>query len=233
MRQLLRAVLAGASVLAALALGTGTSWAGPTAVQWGDGTAFFPYGGNFQATLLGGSFTAQNSLGTTTCTHSTLGGTVAPTGSLSFATADFDTPLCPTPRTPPINWPTHVHPIPPLAGPWPEPWLGSFLTYDPTAGHDFTITLPNFSIQLVYDNSGGITCSYAGSVTGTGYNANNPAAPYGINQAELFLNHASVAKVAASSSASCPGTTAVTGIYQFMGQASAGGPFNRTLRVTL
>ncbi len=229
MRQLLRIFMAGVLSLAALTLGTGTSWAGPTAVQYGGPAAYFPYGGNIQATLLA-PYTLVNTFGTTTCTVSTLGGTVTPTGSpLNITSVVYDDP-CGTPH-PPGAWVTHIHPPPPPPPP-PGPWPYNYLTYDPVSGHDFTITMPHFAIQAVYDTAGGITCNYAGTLNGVGYNANNPAAPYGINQAELFFNHASVPLVTATSSASCPTTGFITAIYKLMGQSS-GGTFNQTLRVTL
>lgn len=94
------------------------------------------------------------------------------------------------------------------------PWTGGSVVYSPVAGGaDGTLTVANFTVGATVF---GISCVYKGTLTGNGYNADNPNRPdTSVDQAEAQIVNGVVNKL--SGSFLCPSTATVNAAYQLVG----------------
>lgn len=189
----------GVTSLSALALAMPSAFAATTTIHSGS-TSGPAYAGGVVATNLG-NVTVSTSLGGASCSSSTMTGTINSDGTgLSVSAATFGG--C----TGPLGSVTVTAQS--------LPWNGGSVVYGPVpGGEDGTITLANFSVKA---NFSGINCTYGGTLSGPGYNADNTARPdTTVDQAQAKINAATVSKT--SGSFLCPGTATVTAAYQLVG----------------
>jgi hypothetical protein len=94
------------------------------------------------------------------------------------------------------------------------PWNGGSVVYAPVSGgQDGTITVANYTVGATVF---GISCVYSGTLTGSGYNPNNPNRPdTSVAQAEAKITNGVVSKK--SGSGLCPSTATVTAAYKLVG----------------
>jgi len=94
------------------------------------------------------------------------------------------------------------------------PWAGGSVVYAPVpGGADGTLTLANFTVGATVF---GLSCVYSGTLTGNGYNPDNPTRPdTSVAQAQARITNATVNKK--SGSFLCPGTATVNAAYQLVG----------------
>lgn len=191
----------GATSLTALAVMAAPASAATTTIRSGavDGPA---YAGAVAASNLG-NLTVKSALGDTTCTTSTMAGTIDADGTnLSVSGSSFAG--CTGALGSVTVTATNL------------PWTGGSVVYSPVAGgEDGTITLANFRVSATV---AGLTCIYGGTLAGTGFNADNPNRPdTTVAHAQAKMTNAQVSKVDAGSSWLCPGTATVSGAYQLTG----------------
>ncbi|MEO5877560.1 MAG: hypothetical protein ABIS86_19850 [Streptosporangiaceae bacterium] len=182
------------------------------------------YSGKVQGSLLG-TATVSTTLGSGTCTSSTLLGSIASNGTgLNITAASFSSPPSTGCSGALSSTITSV-----------VPWNGGNVTYAPVAGgRDATLTLANFKVKAVVNIFGGITCYYGGSITANAWNGTNANRPVTTSpEAQAGLKNATVNKISSGSNFLCPGTATVTGTYALKGEVTAGsGTYNQTLVVT-
>lgn len=169
------------------------------------------FAGNIQASLLG-TATVTTSLGSGSCTSSTLTGTLAPGGGLSISAASFS--ACPVTAQ-------------------NLPWTSGSITGSTAVpgGRDGTATISGFRVRATVDILGfTITCVYGGNLTADAYNGDNPARPVGSsNEFQISLNNASASSQSGSNWL-CPTSASVTAVYQILGESSPGsGVYDQTI----
>ncbi|MFA1539234.1 hypothetical protein [Actinomadura monticuli] len=219
MARIRQTAIVGTAALAVLAAGVAPAYAAGTTIRKGSASAG-AYSGNVQASLLGNA-TVATSIGSGSCSQSTMTGSINSDGSgLSIASANFSS--CTGTANVTIT-------------PQNLPWSGGSVAYDSghTGNRDAAVTIANFKVKAVVDLFGGITCVFGGSLTANGYNPDNANRPVtSNNQAQVGVNGATVSKQSGSSFL-CPSTATVTATYQLRGETTAGsGTFNQTLYVT-
>src|SRR4051794_16704157 len=166
-----RTLAAFTAVAATTLFATVTSASAATTTIHRTNAAGAAYSGKVQALLLG-SASVSTSIGSGTCTSSTMLGTVNSNGtSLNISAASFSSPPstgCSGSVSSTITANT--------------PWNGGNVTYAPVAGgRDATVTIANFKVTAVVNIFGGITCIYGGSITANAWNGNNPNRPVTTN----------------------------------------------------
>lgn len=214
-----RAITLGAATAAAFALVVPAASAATTTIRQGTATAA-PYAGNIRATLIGVA-TVSSSLGSGSCDSSVMNGSIQSDGTaLTINSATFTGA-----GGGPCSGATSA-----TITSQNLPWTGGNVTYAPVAGgRDATATIANFRVKAVL--SIGITCTYGGNLTASGYNPTNPSRPAtGVAQAQVAVVNSPVSKVSPSSFL-CPGSAQVTANYQLQGETTPGN-FNQTLFVT-
>ncbi|ROO84120.1 hypothetical protein EDD29_1637 [Actinocorallia herbida] len=175
--------LMGAAALAAAVVSTPAHAVG-TVINWDTGTA---YSGTAKAALSGSLVISGG--GTTTCTSSTLGGTVTSAGALTISSASVTgcsgTASAITPLG--LNWTGAVN-----------------YTGTPTDG---TVTLNGFSMRATVL---GVNCTYGANITAPASN------PVGAGQAKVTLSGITIPKTAGIFL--CPSSaTITTGVYDLTG----------------
>jgi hypothetical protein len=192
--------IAGTASLAAFALATSPASAATTTIHSGsiDGPA---YSGGVVATNLG-NITVSTSLSNASCSSVTQSGTVDSDGTnLTVTGATFS------------GCTSSLGSVTVTAQ--NLPWTGGSVVYNPVSGGaDGTLTVANFTTSSTVF---GLTCTYTGTLTGNGYNPDNPNRPdTSVNQSEAQISGGTVT-LASGSSFLCPGTATVNAVYQLVG----------------
>jgi hypothetical protein len=226
MAQIRRLAVVGVSSLAALTMVASTASAATTTIRRGTAAAA-AYSGNIQASLLGNA-TVSSSIGSGSCSQSTMLGSVQSNGtSLSISSATFTGAgggSCSGSVSSTITAQN-------------LPWSGGNVTFTSAAtsgGPNGTVTISNFRVKAVVNIFGGITCIFGGNLTANAYNPDNTSRPdTSVSEAQAYVNGATVTKVSSGSSFLCPSTATVTANYKLQGETTAGsGVYNQTLYIT-
>jgi hypothetical protein len=191
--------ITGSASVAALALAMAPASAATTTIHSGsiDGPA---YSGGVVATNLG-NITVNTSLSNSTCTSVEQDGTINSDGTnLTVTAATFS------------GCTSSLGSVTVTAQ--GLPWTGGSVVYSPVAGGaDGTLTVANFTTSATVF---GISCTYTGTLTGDGYNADNPNRPdTTVAQAEAKITNGTVNLK--SGSFLCPSTATVNAAYQLVG----------------
>ncbi|MEV0661987.1 hypothetical protein ACIBI3_13265 [Actinomadura luteofluorescens] len=224
MARIRQTAIVGTAALAVLAAGVAPAYAAGTTIRRGSATAA-AYSGNVQASLLG-TATVSSSIGSGSCSQSTMTGSINSDGSaLNVAAATF-TGTGGGPCSGSTSSTITAQNL---------PWTGGNVTFDAghTGGRDATVTIANFKVKAVVDIFGGITCVFGGNLTANGYNGNNASRPDTTSgEAQVGVKNATVNKQSGSSFL-CPSTATVTATYALRGETVAGsGTYNQSLYVT-
>ncbi|REE99325.1 hypothetical protein [Thermomonospora umbrina] len=223
MAQRRRAIVLGTVITAACATigpaasASSTSSAGTTAIErHPEGGA---YSGPVQARLLG-TATVSTSLGDGQCGQSTLNGSINADGTgLTFTSATFGGPEGCGGDVSTVITAQNL------------PWTGGGVVYAPSGTRDGTVTIAGFRVRAVVQLFGGITCTFGGTLTASGYNPDNPNRPVPeVDEAQVAVNGAPVTKVSPSGFL-CPATATVTATYALLGQSTPG-VFDQSLKAT-
>lgn len=223
MARIRQTAIVGTAALAVLAAGVAPAYAAGTTIRKGSASAA-AYSGNVQASLLG-TATVSTSIGSGSCSQSTMTGAINSDGSgLTITSASFSGDNggpCSGSSSSTIETQN-------------LPWTGGNVTYDAghTGGRDATVTISNFSVKATVDIFGGISCQYGGTLTANGYNGDNASRPVaGSSEAQVGVQNAQVSKTGGSFL--CPGTATVSATYALKGETTAGsGTYNQSLYVT-
>jgi hypothetical protein len=202
-----------------------TASAATTTIRRGTATGA-AYSGNVQASLLG-TATVSSSIGSGSCSQSTMLGTVASNGTaLNIGSATFTGAgggACSGSVSSTITAQN-------------LPWSGGNVTFTSAATSgvpNASITIANFRVKAVVNIFGGITCIFGGNLTANGYNPDNTSRPDAAAEAQANVNGATVNKISSGSSFLCPSTATVTATYALKGETTAGsGVYNQTLYIT-
>ncbi|MEU8303873.1 hypothetical protein AB0C84_09940 [Actinomadura sp. NPDC048955] len=224
MARIRQTAIVGTAALAVLAAGVAPAYAAGTTIRKGSATAA-AYSGNVQASLLG-TATVSSSLGSGSCSQSTMTGSINSDGTgLNVSSATFTGTgggACTGSTSATITSQN-------------LPWTGGNVTFDAahTGGRDATVTIANFKVKAVINLLGGVTCVFGGNLTANGYNGNNASRPVtSSSEAQVGVQNATVNKQSGSSFL-CPSTASVTATYALRGETVAGsGTFNQSLYVT-
>jgi hypothetical protein len=189
----------GAASASVLALAISPASAATTGIHSGsiDGPAF---AGGVTATNLG-NVSVVTSLSNATCTSAVQNGTIESDGTgLNVTSATFS------------GCTSSLGSVTVTAQ--NLPWNGGSVVYAPVAGGaDGTLTVANYTVGATVF---GISCVYSGTLTGTGYNPDNPNRPdTSVAQAQAKITNGVVSK--ASGSFLCPATATVNAAYQLVG----------------
>lgn len=190
--------MVGVASAAVVALAAPPASAASTSIR--SGSASGPlYSGGVNATNLG-TITVSTVLGAGSCPTSTMTATINSDGTgLRVSAASFTGCTGPTGAA--------------TVAAQNLPWTGGSVVYAPSGGADGTITIANFRVNAVFS---GISCTYGGTLSGRGYNPNNPNRPNtSVAHAQAKITGASVSKVGGSFL--CPGTATVTAAYRLVG----------------
>jgi hypothetical protein len=189
----------GAAAASVLALSASPASAATTGIHSGsiDGPAF---SGGVTATNLG-DVSVVTSLSDATCTSAVQNGTIESDGTdLNVTSATFS------------GCTSSLGSVTVTAQ--NLPWTGGSVVYDPVeGGADGTLTVANYTVGATVF---GISCVYSGTLTGTGYNPDNPNRPdTSVAQAQAKITNGVVSK--AGGSFLCPATATVNAAYQLVG----------------
>lgn len=223
MARMRQTAIIGTAALAVLAAGVAPAYAAGTTVRKGSATAD-AYSGNVQASLLG-TATVSTSIGSGSCSESTMTGSINSDGSgLAISGASFSGDNG-GPCSGSVSSTIETQNL---------PWTGGNVTYDSghTGGRDATVTINNFSVSATVDIFGGITCEFGGTLTANGFNGDNASRPdTSSGDAQVGVQNATVSKTGGSFL--CPGTATVSATYALRGETTAGsGTFDQALYVT-
>ncbi|WP_433463588.1 hypothetical protein [Spirillospora sp. CA-128828] len=188
----------GAASASALALMISPASAAGTSIHSGSISGPL-YSGGVTATNLG-NVTVTTSLSNATCTSAVQSGTVNSDGTnLNVTSASFS------------GCTSSLGSVTVTAQ--SLPWTGGSVVYAPVSGgRDGTITVGNFTVGATVF---GISCVYSGTLTGNGYNPDNPNRPNTVAQAQAQISNGTVNKK--SGSGLCPATATVNATYQLVG----------------
>jgi hypothetical protein len=189
----------GVTSLSALALTMSPAMAATTTIHSGSATGP-AYAGGVVATNLG-NISVVTSLSNASCTSAVQNGTINSDGTnLNVTSASFS------------GCTSSLGSVTVTAS--GLPWTGGSVVYNPVAGGaDGTLTVSNFTVGATVF---GISCTYRGTLTGNGYNADNPNRPdTSVDQAQASIVNGTVSKL--SGSFLCPGTATVNAAYQLVG----------------
>ncbi|MFD0686196.1 hypothetical protein [Actinomadura fibrosa] len=189
----------GAASVSALALAVSPASAATTTIHSGSITGP-AYSGAVVATNLG-DVSVTTSLSNATCTSAIQNGTVNSDGSnLTVTSATFS------------GCTSSLGAVTVTAQ--NLPWAGGSVVYSPTAGGaDGTLTVANYTVGATVF---GLSCVYSGTLTGSGYNPDNPTRPdTSVAQSQAKITNGVVSKK--SGSFLCPATATVNAAYQLVG----------------
>ncbi|MBO2447928.1 hypothetical protein J4573_12560 [Actinomadura barringtoniae] len=189
----------GAASVSAFTLTMSPASAATTTIHSGSSTGP-AYSGGVTATNLG-DISVTTSLSNATCTSAVQNGTINSDGTdLTVTSATFD------------GCTSSLGSVTVTAS--NLPWTGGSVVYSPVSGGaDGTMTVGNFTVGATVF---GISCVYSGSLTGNGYNPDNPARPdTSLAQAQVQVSNGTVNKL--SGSGLCPATATVNAAYQLVG----------------
>ncbi|GAA0280140.1 hypothetical protein GCM10009527_090580 [Actinomadura nitritigenes] len=199
MSRVRKLAVVGAASASVLALAIAPASAATTTIHSGSATGP-AYSGGVVATNLG-NVSVVTSLSNATCTSAIQNGTINSDGTgLNVTSASF------TGCTSSLGTVTVTAQN--------LPWTGGSVVYAPVSGgHDGTITVAHYTVGATVF---GLSCVYSGTLTGDGYNPNNPNRPdTSIAQAEAKITNGTVTKLSGSSL--CPGTATVTAAFKLVG----------------
>ncbi|GAA2129716.1 hypothetical protein [Actinomadura napierensis] len=199
MSRVRKLAVVGAASASVLALTMAPASAAGTTIHSGSSTGP-AYSGGVVATNLG-NVSVVTSLSNATCTSAIQNGTINSDGTaLNVTSASFS------------GCTSSLGSVTVTAQ--SLPWTGGSVVYAPVAGgKDGTITVANYTVGATVF---GLSCVYSGTLTGNGYNPDNPTRPdTSVAQAQAQITNGTVTKK--SGSFLCPGTATVTAAFQLVG----------------
>lgn len=205
------AALLGVAALAATAIAT-PAFAATTEIR--EVATNNLYAGNARATLIQNLVISGG--GNTTCTASTLNGTIDSDGNPLSITAATITGCSGTASAITAQG---------------LPWSNGTVVYSPASpGRDGAVNLNGFSVRATVF---GVNCTYGANVAANGFNGNNANRPVTTNN-EAQVNLAGITIPRTAGIFLCPSSATITqGAYQLTGETSPGsGAFTNSLYVT-